>query len=280
MNYLRINTLFLTFLLSFVLTDSTTNAKSGQTFEVNADYLIVRSAPSPEADIIGKLNRGSKVRIFQEDSGWVQTYFKGKAVWVSSQYLSPLQKEEQEVFFPNGLLAGYTIVIDPGHGGKDPGAIGQNGIMEKELILETSLIIAEKIRESGGNVILTRADDSFVSLKNRVLISNQHEVDAFISIHFNAYSADYVGGINTYYYKNGRRLANIVQKRLSEEVSLRNRGVIQDNYRVLRDNKHPAILIELGFITNTTELATIQSQTYQDNVARGITIGLIEYFMK
>lgn len=279
MNYHRINTVFLTLLLSLFLPYSTAHAKSGKTFEVNTEYLNVRNAPSPTADIIGKLHKGNKIRIFQEDAGWVQTYYNGMEVWVSSQYLIPF-KENNEAFFPNGLLFGYTIVIDPGHGGKDPGAIGHNGVMEKDLILETSLRIAEKIRESGGNVILTRADDSFVTLKERVQISNQNKVDAFISIHFNAYSDDYVGGINTYYYKDGYKLAKTIQKRLSEEVTLRNRGVIQDNYRVLRENKNPAILIELGFITNTSELATIQTQTYQDNVAEGITIGLIEYFME
>lgn len=198
---------------------------------------------------------------------------------MSSQYLTPFQ-DEKEVFFPEGVLSGYTIVIDPGHGGKDPGAIGLNGIMEKDLILETSLAIAEKIEDFGGNVILTREDDRFVTLKDRILISNQNDVDAFISIHYNSYSEDYVGGINTYYYNDGRRLANVIQKRLSEEVSLRNRGVRQDSYRVLRDNRHPAILIELGFITNTTELATIQSPTYHDQVAEGITKGLMEYFLE
>lgn len=196
--------------------------------------------------------------------------------WVAAKYLSPV--DETEVFFPNGLLSGYTIVIDPGHGGKDPGAIGHNGVLEKDLILVTAKKIAEKLREAGAKVILTRTDDYFVSLNDRVKISNSHDTDVFISIHFNAFSVGYVGGINTYYYRDGRGLAHKIQATLANELPLKNRGVIQHDYRVLRDNQPPAILIELGFITNTKELSTLQSTNFQDEVARSITIGLIEYF--
>ncbi|WP_096273001.1 N-acetylmuramoyl-L-alanine amidase [Paucisalibacillus globulus] len=277
MYYIKHISLLVTCLLFLTVTLATTaHAKEDQIYKVNADWLNIRNAPSEQAEIVGKLKRGNQVKIFGENSGWVQTYYNGNAVWVASKHLEPIQ--EKEVFLPDGLLAGYTIVIDPGHGGKDPGAIGHNGVLEKDLILVTSLKIAEQLTKSGAAVILTRADDSFVPLKDRVLISNKAETDAFISIHFNAFSEEYVGGINTYYYQSGQRLAKHIQHALSQEVPLRNRGVIQTNYRVLRDNKSPAILVELGFITNTTELATLQTESYQEKVARAITMGLIEYF--
>jgi N-acetylmuramoyl-L-alanine amidase len=276
MTYFHRFTLIITFLFCFHIATVTVQAKNNQTYEVNTDLLNMRYSPSTSSDIAGKLKKGNKVTIFQEKSGWVQTYYNGKKVWVASEYLSPV--DETEVFFPEGLLSGYTIVIDPGHGGKDPGAIGHNGVMEKDLILATSKRIAAQLQEAGANVILTRTDDYFVPLNERVHISNSHEADAFISIHFNAFDANYVGGINTYYHKSGYKLAHIIQHSLSEEVALKNRGVIQHDYRVLRDNEQVAILVELGFITNTTELSTLKTDDYQSKVARAITIGLIEYF--
>ncbi|WP_051359459.1 N-acetylmuramoyl-L-alanine amidase [Paucisalibacillus globulus] len=276
MDYIKRLTSLFIFLLFLFTTTLTTHAKSGQTYEVDAEWLHIRSSPSVHAEIIGKLKKGNKVMAFGENSGWLQTYYHGGKAWVASKYLVP--DDEKEVFLTDGLLSGYTIVIDPGHGGKDPGAIGHNDVLEKDLILITSLKIAEQLVETGATVILTRVDDSFVSLNDRVLISNQADSDVFISIHFNAFPEDYVGGINTYYYQSGKGLAHNIQHALSQEVPLRNRGVIQSNYRVLRDNNSPAILIELGFITNKTELTTIQSDSYQDKVARAIANGLIEYF--
>ncbi|HAM80838.1 N-acetylmuramoyl-L-alanine amidase family protein [Ornithinibacillus bavariensis] len=184
---------------------------------------------------------------------------------------------KSEVFLPKGLLSGYTIVIDPGHGGKDPGALGQQNILEKDMILVVSLRIAEQLKQAGATVILTREDDSFVSLQQRVQLSNQNHADAFISIHFNAYDEDYVGGFHTYYYRNGERLAQTIQKTLAEKIHLRNRGVIQHGYTVLRENHQPAVLIELGFITNKKELATIQTDAYQNSVAEAIMEALVKY---
>lgn len=251
-------------------------AASKHTYEVNTDFLTIRRLPSEASEIVGTLRRGNKVTTFKEHNGWVQTYYNGQEAWAVANYLKPTQ--ESNVFLPNGLLSGYTIVIDPGHGGKDPGAIGSNGVLEKDLILATSLAIAKQLEEAGAEVILTRKDDSFLTLDERVAISNENHADAFISIHFNSYDQQYVGGINTYYHKKGKRLAYAIQRALSQEVKLRNRGVIQNDYHVLRDNHQPAILIELGFITNTKELTTLQSEGYQSNVARAILIGLIEYF--
>jgi N-acetylmuramoyl-L-alanine amidase len=186
--------------------------------------------------------------------------------------------DKSEVFLTEGLLSGYTIVLDPGHGGKDPGALGHHEVLEKDLILSTTLTIAKQLDQAGATVILTREDDSFVSLKDRVQISNQSQADAFISIHFNSYEEDYVGGFNTYYDRNGKRLAYTIQENLSNELHLRDRGVIQHGFTVLRENERPAVLIELGFITNKKELATLQTEDYQSRVAEAIRKALVAYF--
>ncbi|MFS0673304.1 N-acetylmuramoyl-L-alanine amidase [Ornithinibacillus sp. 179-J 7C1 HS] len=274
MKYSKCLILFSTFLFLFFFSFSL--QAHAEIYEVEVDWLNMRSEPTTTASIVGRLSHGNKVSIFQKRNGWVQTYYNGEKVWVAARHLAPAH--EEKVFLAEGLLSGYTIVIDPGHGGKDPGAIGHNGVLEKNLILETSLKIAKALEDNGAKVILTRADDSFVTLSDRVFISNQNSTDAFISIHFNAFDADYVGGINTYYHMNGKRLANEIQMALSKEVPLKNRGVIQHDYRVLRDNKYPAVLLELGFITNTAELATLQTDDYKDKVARAISIALISYF--
>ncbi|GGA82852.1 N-acetylmuramoyl-L-alanine amidase [Ornithinibacillus halotolerans] len=276
MNYIKLIFCFSAFLIPIFLFYSASSAHPGQTFEVNVDWLPILKSPTDSAEIVGNLKRGDKVTAFKEQAGWLQTYYQGREVWVLSKHLLPM--EEQETFLIEGLLVGYTIIIDPGHGGKDPGAIGSNGVLEKDLILNSSLKIAETLRQAGANVILTREDDSFVSLKNRVLIGNKHNTSAFISIHYNAFSESYVGGFSTFYNQSGKDLAHHIQTALAAEIPLRNRGISPGSFTVLHESNFPAILLELGFITNASEVATLQTESYQEQVARAITIGLIEYF--
>src|SRR5699024_4021447 len=125
----------------------------------------------------------------------------------TSEETSPIIKESEQ-HQPiqknlNGSLGGLTIVLDPGHGGKDPGSIGFNGAQEKELIMTISEKVAQQLRAAGADVVFTRTGDYFISLEQRVGISHDHNADAFISLHYNAFPVITVQGINTYFYSNG-----------------------------------------------------------------------------
>ncbi|WP_188454266.1 N-acetylmuramoyl-L-alanine amidase [Virgibacillus oceani] len=180
----------------------------------------------------------------------------------------------------NGALSGIHIVLDPGHGGKDAGAIGIDKVHEKELTLATAKSVAEKLHREGAAVTLTRSDDTFISLEKRVQISNSHKTNVFISLHYNAFNDPNVKGINTFYYsgKEGLKMAKSIQHSLINQVNLSDRGAKQANYYVLRKNSKLAILVELGFITNSNDLDQIQTKEYREKVSKGIAEGVKDYF--
>jgi N-acetylmuramoyl-L-alanine amidase len=186
-----------------------------------------------------------------------------------------MKKEER-------ILEGNTIVIDAGHGGKDVGATGQSGIHEKDLTLQTALNIKKELAEkTGAKIVLTREQDEFLTLGERVEIAEKNVADLFISIHFDAFTTNDVAGITTYYNKSeDRKLADLIHEGLFEQkLNTRDRGVEQGNYRVLRDNQSPSLLLELGYISNRADEQLIQTKDFQNKVATAITEGITSYLI-
>jgi len=181
------------------------------------------------------------------------------------------------------------VCIDPGHGGKDPGAIGKNNTKEKDI----TLAIAKKLKfilEDGTNtkVILTRDSDILPwgeksvkeDLKARCDIANANLVDVFVSIHCNSSKNDSARGIETFYYKTSQKgflLAVEVQKSIVEAVKTINRGVKFADFYVLRATKMPAILTECGFLSNPEEEKMLNNQNYQTQIALAIAKGIVNY---
>lgn len=152
------------------------------------------------------------------------------------------------------------IFIDPGHGGKDPGAC--NGkFKEKDIVLDIGLMLGEQLSKEGHEVAYSRTTDSFVSLAERVNKSNRFKADVFISLHCNAFSAPNAQGVETYYYKTsskGKELAAKIQQGIIDNsLYSKNRGIKPGNFYVLRNTKAIAVLVELGFITNEVDLGFI-----------------------
>lgn len=178
------------------------------------------------------------------------------------------------------ILEGKTIVIDAGHGGKDVGATGGTGIYEKDLTLQTALKIQrEMAKRTGANVVLTREKDEFLTLAERVGIANKHSADLFISIHYDAFTSNDVQGITTYYNNAGdQQLAKMMHELLfKQNMETKNRGVAQGDFRVLRENASPSLLLELGYISNKEDEQRIQTQAFQNKTAAAVTEGIITY---
>lgn len=181
---------------------------------------------------------------------------------------------------PNGRA---LVVLDPGHGGKDPGAIGIGGLQEKDVILPISLEVAQILRDRGVNVMMTRSDDRFISLQGRVYMANQARADIFTSIHANAVGGyrPEVNGLETYYYSRGYRLAQIVQQTILETVPVaRNRGVKQARFYVLRNTAMPSILIEVGFVTGQIDSRNLANPAYRSQMAQAIALGILRYLQQ
>ena len=193
-------------------------------------------------------------------------------------------------FRTGGGIVGKRITIDPGHGGSDPGAIGLKGHKEKDSAFLIAKYVQANLAAAGAKVTLTRTEDKdvygrYASAKNelqaRVDVSTRTQADAFVSIHHNANNNRSVGGVSTYYFpKTGHdyRLASKVQGRLLEASKLGNFGIHQANFYVLKRSYVPAILCEVGFLSNPREEELISSPAFQKAAAKAISDGLIAYF--
>ena len=161
-------------------------------------------------------------------------------------------------------LEGKTIVIDAGHGGWDPGAIGVSGrTRESYNTLFVAQDLAQLLERAGAKVVMTRATDTFVSLDSRVAIANNAGADAFISIHNDSNPNPNIRGVTTYYYTaQSRRLADTIQAALVSRLGARNVGVLQRSFAVVRGPWMPAVLVELGFLTNWTDEQLLADPTY------------------
>lgn len=173
--------------------------------------------------------------------------------------------------------AQVKVVIDPGHGGTDPGGVG-TGLQEKNVVLDTSkrfksLLDKDTADAAGGGTwatFLTRADDTFVSLAGRSQYSNSRDADRFMSIHSNAFGDPGANGTETFSLTNagnGAALRNLVQEEMIAAWGLTNRGNKTANFAVLRDTAAPAVLHELAFITNTRDAQKLASPEERQRAA-------------
>lgn len=173
------------------------------------------------------------------------------------------------------------IVLDAGHGGKDPGAIVED-VTEKEITLSIALKTRELLENSGYKVAMTRTDDSFLSLDDRAAYANRKNAKLFISIHCNSSEDGAGGGIETFYseYKeeSAKNPAELIQHSMIEQTAAKDREVKTANYTVLVRTKMPSVLVETGFLTNETERALLSEDDYQEKIAQGITDGILKYF--
>jgi N-acetylmuramoyl-L-alanine amidase len=185
------------------------------------------------------------------------------------------------MFSGTGVAEPSVVVIDPGHGGHDRGGIPGQHLAEKVFTLDTAKRLARVLRNHTAiKVVLTRSDDTFVSLKERTNIANQYagHNGLFVSIHFNAGLREGAYGIETYYNnQRGYRLATLVHPRVIQAMDSIDRGIRHRGYRVLRKNRLPAILVECGFLTNRAEAARITDAHTRERLARAIADGILRY---
>ncbi len=176
-----------------------------------------------------------------------------------------------------------VIMIDPGHGGDDEGC-GRGDVLEKEINLQIAYILQDKLTQMGYEVILTRREDVYISLEERVEIANSSNADIFISIHQNAYEGTEAMGMETWYSseasgKDSGRLAKLIHQNLVEETECEDRGICEDEeLKVIREVKMSACLVETGFLSNFKERALLTDAEYQAKIAEGIAEGVELYF--
>ena len=174
-----------------------------------------------------------------------------------------------------------SIILDPGHGGNDTGAM-RNGILEKDLTLQIALKVRECLREKGlTNIIMTRTTDTTLMLDDRVQIANNNDSSIFVSIHINASKKSEIKGIETHYYtESGYELAQLMHKDLINHINAFDRGLFKSKFYVITHTEAPAVLLELGFISNEHERTELLSEERQKKSAQAIADGIVRFLME
>jgi N-acetylmuramoyl-L-alanine amidase len=176
-----------------------------------------------------------------------------------------------------------VVIIDPGHGGKDSGALGIGGAREKDVILPIGKKLAQILQQNGVQVIMTRDSDYFVTLPGRVQLAERANADVFVSIHANSAGASRpdVNGLEVYYYDSGLGLARVVRSSILQSIStLKDRGVRRARFYVLRKSSMPSILVETGYMTGREDMARLRTSAYQNQMAEAIARGVLQYLKR
>ncbi len=175
---------------------------------------------------------------------------------------------------------GQVVVIDPGHGGPDPGAIGISGIREKDIVIDIGSQVARILQQQGVQVIMTRTSDIDLDLPPRVAMAERARAAVFVSIHANAISMSRpdVNGLETYYAPGkSSRLAAAIHNSILSSMNIRDRSVRAARFYVIRNTSMPAALVETGFVTGAEDAANFQSPAWRSQMAQAIARGILQF---
>lgn len=175
-----------------------------------------------------------------------------------------------------------VVVVDPGHGGRDPGAVGIGGLQEKLVVMDISQQVAAILQQQGIQAVLTRTTDVEIDLEPRVRLARQVNATLFVSIHANAISMSRpdVNGLETYYYQSGLGLARTIHNSIVQTMGVPDRGVRQARFYVLRQTSMPAVLVETGFVTGRDDAARLANPAFRRQMAEAIARGIIQYIQQ
>jgi N-acetylmuramoyl-L-alanine amidase len=265
--------------LAFMITLAvlTTLLLDKNSITVQIAEIPIRTKPSRFATQTGYVKKHEKLRILQTDGNWTQVRKPNeKTGWVATWLLdrkTPLKKLTP--------MAEATVVLDPGHGGSDTGAIANDGEYEKTYTLKTARAVKKSLEQYGTKVIMTRNSDKIVYLREIPQIANKDDADAFISFHYDSYGEKNVAsGLTTYYYHKDNGSLTLAEDLNSQmnHFPMQNRGIDFGDFQVIRDNKRPAVLLEMGYINTDKDFKAISSPGYPAKVAKAVTKGLDKYF--
>ena len=180
-------------------------------------------------------------------------------------------------------LKGKTIVIDAGHGGKDPGTRGVSRLQEKTIVLLIANQVARLLQDRGAHVIATRSDDRFLELDQRAAIATRSRADIFVSVHADSSQNRAATGSTVYICRSASAKSMAAARNICYALSstgVECRGIQRANYRVLVAHPRPAVLVECGFLTNSGDAARLNSMSYRSKMAAAIARGIADYLTR
>jgi len=202
-----------------------------------------------------------------------------------SDYFVNLKNNIALANLPNVKKNKFYVVIDPGHGGPDSGAIGIGGLRETDVVLDVSKIVTNILKKKGVKVKMTRTNEIDLDLGPRVSMANNTKADIFVSIHANASVGKKrnINGLETFYYSGwkGRLLAEKIQKQIIKvSPGSPDRGVRRGRYFVIKQTNMPAVLVEIGFVTGKLDGTRLRKDMHRERVAYAIAKGILEYLAR
>lgn len=266
--------IFIIFLILLFMFVNLSDEDTGQiTITDNAE---LRTGPNAAYPVIYKIEKGESFKKIDRKGKWieVQNHAGTEKGWVAGWHTNLNIPADQSL--SSNPLKGKTIVLDPGHGGSDQGASSStpSKSLEKNYTLKTAKELKKLLNKEGAHVKMTRSNDKYVSLDDRNI-----KGDAFISIHNDALDSSNANGVTVYWFKDKQEsLAQTLNSAIQKKALLTNRGSRQQNYQVLRQTDIPAVLLELGYISNPTDESMINDQLHRQVVEQAIVDGLKQYF--
>ncbi|MFT9819962.1 N-acetylmuramoyl-L-alanine amidase [Lysinibacillus sp. NPDC056185] len=246
---------------------------------VTVDNLNIRQEANSTSAVVSKLKKGEYVQVNSINGYWAQVTYQGQKGYVHKSYLKLLNQSGNPV-------KDRIIIIDPGHGGKDVGT-HYDKIYEKDITLKVSTLVKDKLEAAGAKVLMPRTGDTFSPPQKHVDFSHANYGEIFVSIHVNSADNTKAKGTETYYaktpgdmYEEDIELATFVNNQIVKNVNMENRKVREMNYIVVANTNIPAILVELGFLSNKEDRAKLTDDKYIELFAESIYKGILEYYSK
>ncbi|WP_083244593.1 N-acetylmuramoyl-L-alanine amidase [Lysinibacillus fusiformis] len=246
---------------------------------VTVANLNVRSQSNSTSAVLFKLNKGEYVQVNSISGYWAEISYNGQTGYVHKSYLKLLNQTAKP-------LQNRVIILDPGHGGKDPGTV-KGSVSEKSITLKVSTQVKQLLENAGAKVYMTRTGDTYPSLQDRVDFTQANYGEIFVSVHVNSAANTSAQGTETYYaistgdmYQEDIDLATFVNNQIVSNLNMKNRGVKQEQYYVIRNMVIPSILVELGFLTNTEDHNKMTNDQYVNLFAESIYSGILQYYKK
>jgi N-acetylmuramoyl-L-alanine amidase len=243
-------------------------------------YITVRRADGIKVDIVRQYLDNRWVYLQPASSTSTIAIRPPRTPTIPTSRPAPKQDSSPPIVRTNGRT---LVMLDPGHGGRDPGAIGLGGLREVDVIMPVAKRVAELLEKQGIAVKMTRNSDYFVGLDERVAISRDAGATLFVSIHANSIdNRPDVNGLEVYHYNLGKSLAETVHGAVLDYINkngfyIANRNVRSARFLVLRKSAIPAILVETGYLTSEAESARLRRDDYQKAMAEGIVRGIVQY---
>ena len=255
------------------ITTTNTSAK------VTVASLNMRQSASNSAPFVKSLTKGTTVAVHSISGFWAKVTSGNDTGYVHKSYIKLMNNQGSPV-------KDRIIILDPGHGGKDPGAVN-SGHTEKAIVFKVTNLVKQKLEANGAKVSMTRTGDTYPSLQERVQFTKDKFGEIFVSVHVNAATSTSAQGTETYYsistgdqHEEDKKLATYINSEIVDNANMRNRGVKEAQFYVTRNMIIPSVLVELGFISSAEDRKKLINDKYVEIYAQSIYNGIVDYYGK